>query len=338
MSTKKYVEITASVAVEHSLSSRLDLLMGLHPEEKRQLTEDEEAHCITSLLRFVKLSEIVKSQDQYVDSRTAVLWLKYFPELMELSRLDRPDIYRPLWEVTLKDVQILHLAYAFYPEGLSNLEKEREMRRAANNLQREIDRSLADDPLAKGKITWTFPFPAECSLGDIIEQKTGLSYDLKSKLGLTSYSPGLICNYLLSRCIPLENIVNPYQFEDLTGLLFKEEGWDVELTSKSRDGGKDVIARRTDAGMPFVAYVQAKRNRKSHKVSISEVKEFVATVAADNVNAGYFVTTSYFSKPATQWLQDKGHRLATVELIDRGKLIEKVQRIADSDVAVYLKK
>ncbi|MGH7451555.1 MAG: restriction endonuclease, partial [bacterium] len=311
---------------------------GLHPEEKRQLNEDEEAHCITPLLQFVKLSEIVKSQDKYMDSRTAVLWLKYFPELIELSRLDMKDMYRALWERVLKNAQILRLAYAFYPDGLSNLEKQRKIRGAANDLQLEIGRLLTDDPIAKGKITWTCRFPAVGSVGETIEQKAGLSYNLKSKIGLTSYAPGLICNYLLSRTIPLERVLNPYQFEDLTGLLFQEEGWDVELTSKSRDGGKDIIARRKDAGIPFVAYVQAKRNRKSRTVSISEVKEFVATVAADNVNTGYFVTTSYFSKPATQWLHEKGYRLATVELIDRNKLIEKVQRIADSDVAVYLKK
>ena len=338
MPNKKYVEITAALAVEHSVSSRLDLLMGFHPEEKRQLSEHEEAHHITYLLHYVKLSEIISSQDEDFYCRTAMLWLKYFPELIDISHLKDQEMYHVLWERVLKDAHVLHLAYAFYPFGPSNLKTYRDIKRAASELQCEIDRLMTNEPRAKGKITWTLPFPAVGPLGDAIEQKVGLSYDLKSKIGLTNYAPGLICNYLLSRAMPLENLLNPYQFEDLTGFLFKEEGWEVEITSKSRDGGKDVIARRIDTGIPFVAYVQAKRNRESRKVGISEVKEFVATVAGDNVDVGYLVTTSYFSKPATQWLRDKGHRLASVELIDRRKLIERMQRIADSDTAVFLKK
>lgn len=67
-----------------------------------------------------------------------------------------------------------------------------------------------------------------------------------------------------------------------------------------------------------------------------KVKEFVATVAGDKVDKGFFVTTSYFTEPAKRWLKDKGASLATIEMIDRQSLETKMQHIANREIAVYL--
>lgn len=119
-------------------------------------------------------------------------------------------------------------------------------------------------------------------------------------------------------------------------MVYEKEGWEVVQMPKSRDGGKDVIAKQIVAGVPVVAYVQAKRYSQSHPVGISVIKEFVATVAGDGVDKGFIVTTSYFSKPSVGWLNEKGASLATVELVDRLELEKKMQQIADLEMAAYL--
>jgi len=339
MSTGKYVEMTAAIAIDRPLASRLDLLVGIHPEKRYWLTEDEELRQACNLLRFVSYDEILKGEQKYKRCEGALLWLKHFPELKEMSSGDMDRIAETLWALTLKEADVLHLAYSFYPaNGVTNHVQRKTIRKASQALQQEIDHLVACDSRAQARVTWTFPFPAEGPLGQAMEQKAGLSYDLKARLGLTRHAPGLLCNFLLTRGRSLAEILDPYQFEELIGVIYAQEGWqNIELTPKSRDGGKDVIAKRITSGTTTVAYIQVKKNTESHKVGITEVKEFVATVAADKVDMGYIVTTSYFSRPATRWLQEKGGSLALVELVNRETLLSKMQRIADSSIAIYLK-
>jgi restriction system protein len=120
-------------------------------------------------------------------------------------------------------------------------------------------------------------------------------------------------------------------------MLFAEEGWKISVTQKSRDGGKDVIAQKEIDNQKTIAYIQAKRYKGKNKVGIKEVKEFVATVAGDKVDIGYVVTTSSFSNPAKNWLQNKGVDIATVELIDRHKLLRLMEDIASSKIPAFLK-
>jgi restriction endonuclease Mrr len=69
---------------------------------------------------------------------------------------------------------------------------------------------------------------------------------------------------------------------------------------------------------------------------VGNVKEFVATLAADGLNQGYMVTTSSFSSDAEKWLRTMKVPLATVELIDKSQLETIMQRISESDIPAYL--
>lgn len=70
---------------------------------------------------------------------------------------------------------------------------------------------------------------------------------------------------------------------------------------------------------------------------MSVVKEFTATVAADNVDIGYIFTTSYFSSDASNWSKKKGSQIATIELVDKAQLIDRIQKVANARVAAFLK-
>jgi len=141
---------------------------------------------------------------------------------------------------------------------------------------------------------------------------------------------------LLDTNITNNDLLNPRQFEDLVATIYRAEGWDITQMPKTRDGGKDIIAKGSLDGRNVVVYIQAKRYSQSNPVSINYVKEFVATVAADKVDKGFMVTTSYFTEPSTTWLYTKGVSVANVELIDKIQLVRKMEKLTDSEISAYL--
>ncbi len=335
--TQTFTQLTAAFTMPQEIASRFELLLGVHPEEQRHLSEEEEERPL-ALLRYVRRQDLLSIQHPQGIEKLALLWLEFFPEIDDY--LHTPDFYESLTKKVFEEVEILNLAYAFYPvafsgkEGEQNLTRYKEIREAAEQIQRTIEENVDVNPRARGKVTWTLPFPANGLLGRIAEHKAGLSTILKQRLGLNNYKPGLLCNFLLHHHIPMARLLDPHQFEDLTGMIFQEEGWNVTRMRQTRDGGKDIIAKQVIEGAPTIAYIQAKRY-STKKVGIREVKEFVATVAGDKVDKGIIVTTSYFSKPATQWLQERGVSLATVELVDRTLLESRILEIADAETAAY---
>jgi Restriction endonuclease len=336
---QKYVELTASFAVEPEISARFDLMVGFHPYEKRMLDEEEDDIPI-EVLRFMRRSDLLNIKDSCKREKSALLWLRLFPEIDSMLKLEYDEILHNLWQNCIEKTQVLRLAYAFYhtdlysKDGAENHRINRLTRDTVASMQQKITNASNADSRAIGKVLWAFPFSADCSLGRLVEGKVGLSKELKRRVGITQFAPGLLCNYFLRRNILIEDLLDPYQFEDFTGAIFTEEGWEVERTPNSHDDGKDIIARQKINGVPIVAYVQVKRQIRS--VGKPKVKEFVATVAGDKVDKGFFVTTSYFSKPAKKWLQDKGASLATIETIDRKSLEAKMKRIANKEIASYL--
>ena len=79
-----------------------------------------------------------------------------------------------------------------------------------------------------------------------------------------------------------------------------------------------------------------KRNAQYRPVNLKDVKEFVATLAADGLNKGYMVTTSSFSSDAEKWLYTMKVPLATVELVDKSQLEVIMQRISEVHIPAYL--
>ena len=60
--------------------------------------------------------------------------------------------------------------------------------------------------------------------------------------------------------------LNPRRFEELVADLFINEGYNVELTSKSADGGKDIYAHKKDFFNNYLFAVECKKYAKKNKV------------------------------------------------------------------------
>ena len=261
----------ATFAMTADVAPQFDLMLGYHPKELHRLSYEGD---LFLFLRFADRKELLSIQEPSEVIRVALLYLKYFPNidnyLINYQAYDTQKLYENIWKIILEKVEILDLIYAFYltdfhdNDGLENLQKTKQVHEASRELQTLIEQKGITNPQAAGKITWTLPFPANGPLGKVTEAQSGLSVELKQKLGLANYKPGLLCNFLLHHNIPIEEVLNPHQFEDLTGMLFQEEGWEITRMRKTRDGGKDVIAKKSIDGKQTTIYIyRLKDTRKN---------------------------------------------------------------------------
>jgi len=87
-------------------------------------------------------------------------------------------------------------------------------------------------------------------------------------------------------------------FEEIVAELFRKEGFEVELTQATRDGGVDIIAisRRMNIWQKMI--VECKRYAPQNKVGIAVVQRLLGVKDQLRANKAVVVTTSSFTKDA----------------------------------------
>ncbi len=105
--------------------------------------------------------------------------------------------------------------------------------------------------------------------------------------------------------------MQPCSFERFVAEIFRQEGFEVELTPASKDGGYDIIAVRhqTLTGR-HVYLVECKRYDHGHKVDVKIVRGLMGVVQMENATKGIIVTTASFTKPAQDIAVKNSTRLA----------------------------
>ena len=108
-------------------------------------------------------------------------------------------------------------------------------------------------------------------------------------------------------------------FEKLIGELLEKNGWFVEVTRGTKDGGIDLIAKKTDISIGEIKAIwQAKKYGSKNKVSLSDVRELSAIRESVGATKGIIVTTSKLTRGAIEWINRDLYRLGYME----GKQIE----------------
>lgn len=103
-------------------------------------------------------------------------------------------------------------------------------------------------------------------------------------------------------------------FEHLIGALLEAEGWSVEVTQGTRDGGIDVVATKSDPIMGKIRSVwQAKKYKSTNKVKLHEVRELSAVREGMQATKGFIVTTSSLTRDAIAWVKRDLFRLGYKE-------------------------
>lgn len=103
----------------------------------------------------------------------------------------------------------------------------------------------------------------------------------------------------------------PRKFEELVAAIFKNNGFTVQLTPETRDGGVDIIAVQHSAFTgETVNLIECKRYSPTQKVGIGVVQRLIGAVYQRQATKGVIVTTSFFSRDAQQAAESCKHMLA----------------------------
>ena len=104
--------------------------------------------------------------------------------------------------------------------------------------------------------------------------------------------------------------LSPREFEEFVAELLRKMGYRTKLGPRGRDGGVDVFAERDRDVGPELVLVQCKRFAPDHKVSEPIVKQLAADVSDRKASHGLVVTTSAFSMPALQYIEERKYVLS----------------------------
>lgn len=110
--------------------------------------------------------------------------------------------------------------------------------------------------------------------------------------------------------------LSPRQFEELVAELYAREGFDVELTPQTRDGGIDIYVVQHTAFGQVVIGVECKKLREDRPVRVREVRELRGTIDAKGLNAGVIATTSRFTSVARAEAEQIPLRLQLQDYLD----------------------
>lgn len=338
-------EIVASLAVDLRYADRFDLMMGIHPIEKRELTELEESagNWISLLARDSKLDQM----DEF--SRALALWRDCWPDWIpscEGRRSQDPNA-EERWQYLLPHCTPIAAAYLFRPVGPRSPEVREAVERDYRGVFQDLERRARNSPLAKDHVTWTDTFFPSTALRQTFETLCGITDDVKSRLGLHDLDPGFLRRYVTANEGSIEELVKPNQFEYLVADMYRADGWTCHVTRYSKDGGVDIEATRPADDVPAAILIQVKRNRskesqrgRARPVGLDDVKAFAATIRSEGKSAGVLVTSSHVTRDALIWAGTKGQRVANLTFVNgkqlRDRLHDISRRSQQGEVASYI--
>ena len=96
--------------------------------------------------------------------------------------------------------------------------------------------------------------------------------------------------------------MNRRLFEELIAELFNGFGFDVELTKKTRDGGRDIVAiKSSEVNLKYL--IECKRPDPENVVGIRPVRELFGVKQDEKASKAIIATTTYFSPDALQFFE-----------------------------------
>lgn len=110
------------------------------------------------------------------------------------------------------------------------------------------------------------------------------------------------------------------EFEFFVADIFEKLGFSVKITQATRDGGKDIIATKSDP-IPYTLLVECKHWGPDHKVDVSVVRSVYGVQMATQANQSVIVTSSKFTRDARKFAEERKSLMALWDIDDLLKLI-----------------
>ncbi len=130
-------------------------------------------------------------------------------------------------------------------------------------------------------------------------------YSAEDLLNLYKSIPELI--NILKGSPELMREIDPREFEEVVAEIFRNKGFEVVLTKRTRDGGKDIIAISTDGlGIKNKYFIECKRHAEDNKVSVDIVRSLQGVKhSKEGPNKTIVATTSYFTADAKKFVDNE---------------------------------
>jgi len=90
----------------------------------------------------------------------------------------------------------------------------------------------------------------------------------------------------------------PRRFEELIAEIYREHGWLVELTSRTRDGGYDIFAVRRNIPTDLRILIEAKRWRPDRPVGVGIIRSLYSVRLSHPASQVVLATSSHVSSDA----------------------------------------
>ena len=108
--------------------------------------------------------------------------------------------------------------------------------------------------------------------------------------------------------------------------LYEREGFKVELTQATRDGGVDLYLVQHTAFGRLLTVVDCKRHRADRPVGVGVVRQMLGTVNDTGASAGVVATTSRFSKDAEKLAGRYPFRLGLQDYFDLHTMLRRASQ------------
>lgn len=103
--------------------------------------------------------------------------------------------------------------------------------------------------------------------------------------------------------------IPPRKFEEIVAAILDRQGYNIELTPASGDGGFDIYAARQDGLGTFLYLVECKRYVPPNKVGVEIVRSLYGVIQTRRATAGAIVTTSFFTAGAQEFQRQVQHQI-----------------------------
>lgn len=114
----------------------------------------------------------------------------------------------------------------------------------------------------------------------------------------------------------LMHSLEPRKFEELVAKLLEDQGCDITLTKRTRDGGYDLLGRMQAGPTNFIFLAECKRYAPENKVGVEVVRGLYGVTEIQKANLGLVITTSSFTKDAREEKLRIGPRIDLKEYSD----------------------
>jgi HJR/Mrr/RecB family endonuclease len=119
--------------------------------------------------------------------------------------------------------------------------------------------------------------------------------------------------------------LTPRNFEIIVASIWKNLGYNVEMTKSTRDGGKDFYAAIHDiTGTQLLYGIECKKYDVNKPVGVVELRKLYGVVQNERLTVGTLVTTSFFTKDAREFQKMNKNQIGLKDYEDLKKMVSNV--------------